>query len=351
MRLQVTNADPLALTADAVAVQYPQRLHGLVDRVVRAFLVAKRPILLPQPGAARLLDTVPGVVPARVLILGVAQWQKYDYGDLRAFSYTAISRLSAVTGVAHVVLPTYGPPGYRLDDAKAFEVEIAGVLDAMRSTAADALTRITVAERDTDRAARLSMLLPDLLTRLNQTEESDASGQTILTKQLDEPAAHDDDFDATTPRLFLCYRRDDASDSAGRLVDKLVDAYGSDRVFMDIDSVPLGIDFVEHVSEQISRCAVVIVMIGKQWLKIKDKRRRRRLDNEDDLVRAEIRAALQQKVPVIPVVVQDADMPSAEELPEDIRPLARRNGIYLRPEQWRAGVARLLKELDKVMKP
>ena len=68
---------------------------------------------------------------------------------------------------------------------------------------------------------------------------------------------------------------------------------------MDIDSVPLGIDFVEHVSEQISRCAVVIVMIGKQWLKDdKDKRRRRRLDNEDDLVRAEIRAALQQKFPL-----------------------------------------------------
>ena len=102
-------------------------------RVVKAFLVAKRPILLPQPGAARLPRHGAGVVPARVLILGVPQWQKYDYGDLRAFSYRAISRLSAVTGVAHVVLPAYGPPGYRLDDAKAFEVEIAGVLDAMRS--------------------------------------------------------------------------------------------------------------------------------------------------------------------------------------------------------------------------
>jgi hypothetical protein len=129
-----------------------------------------------------------------------------------------------------------------------------------------------------------------------------------------------------------------------------VDAYGADHVFMDIDSVPLGIDFVDHVSEQIARCSVVIVMVGKDWLRIKDKHRRRRLDDETDLVRSEIRAALQQKIPVIPVIVRNAEMPSADELPEDIRLLARRNGIHLRPEQWRDGVDRLLKALDRVMK-
>jgi small GTP-binding protein len=149
--------------------------------------------------------------------------------------------------------------------------------------------------------------------------------------------------------IFLCYRREDTEDAAGRLYDRLVDAYGSDRLFMDIDSVPLGIDFVDHVAEQISRCSAVIVMMGKQWLTIKDKRRRRRLDNQDDLVRAEVRAALQRKIPVIPVVVQGASMPVAEELPEDIRLLARRNGILLRSEQWKEGVDRLMKELDKLL--
>ena len=87
---------------------------------------------------------------------------------------------------------------------------------------------------------------------------------------------------------------------------------------MDIDSVPLGIDFVDHVTQQISLCSAVIVMIGKQWLTIKDKKRRRRLDNE----------------------------PHPDDLPNDIRPLARRNGIQLRPDQWREGVERLLRELD-----
>ena len=120
---------------------------------------------------------------------------------------------------------------------------------------------------------------------------------------------------------------------------------------MDIDSVPLGIDFVEHVTEQIGKCNAVIVMIGKQWQAIKDKKRRRRLENEDDLVRAEIRAALQQKIPVIPVTVQNAAMPQAEDLPDDIRLLARRNGIDLSATRWRTDVERLIKELDRVMKP
>jgi hypothetical protein len=154
---------------------------------------------------------------------------------------------------------------------------------------------------------------------------------------------------AATKTLFLCYRREDTQDAAGRLHDRLADAFGFERVFMDIDIVPLGIDFVDHVAEQISRCSVVIVMMGKQWLSIKDKKRRRRLDNSDDLVRVEIATALKQRIPVIPVVVQNASMPVADDLPEDIRPLARRNGIQLRPEQWKDGVERLLKELDKVM--
>ena len=151
--------------------------------------------------------------------------------------------------------------------------------------------------------------------------------------------------------LFLCYRREDTQDIAGRLHDRLVAKYGPECVFMDIDSVPLGIDFVEHVAEQIRKCSAVIVMIGKQWQTIKDKKRRRRLDIEDDLVRAEIRAALQQNIPVIPVTVQNAAMPQGETLPDDIRLLARRNGIELSATRWRTDVERLIRELDRVMKP
>ncbi len=150
--------------------------------------------------------------------------------------------------------------------------------------------------------------------------------------------------------IFICYRREDSQDATGRLYDRLLDAYGPESVFMDIDSVPLGIDFVQHVTERISECKAVIVVIGKQWLKVTDKRGQRRLDNDDDLVRAEVAAALQQEVPVIPVLVQDAEIPAAEELPENIRPLARRHGMSLSAVRWRSDVNRLLKELDRVMK-
>jgi hypothetical protein len=150
--------------------------------------------------------------------------------------------------------------------------------------------------------------------------------------------------------VFICYRREDSEHAAGRLHDRLVNAYGHDRVFRDIDSVPLGIDFVDHVSEQIARCTAVLVVIGKQWLKARDKSRRRRLDNENDLVRAEVAAALQQKVPVIPVLVDNAKMPTAEELPDNIRGLARRNGTPLSSSGWSTDVERLINALDRVMK-
>ena len=112
---------------------------------------------------------------------------------------------------------------------------------------------------------------------------------------------------------------------------------------MDIDSVPLGVDFVEHVADQIAKCSAVIVMIGRQWLTVTDKRDRRRLDLDNDLVRVEIMSALQRNIPVNPVLVQDAELPSAEDLPDDLKALARRNGIDLTGAAWKAGTARLVR--------
>jgi hypothetical protein len=199
----------------------------------------------------------------------------------------------------------------------------------------------TPARRRSDQSYRLSAVL----------RPAEGPSQPRTPPIAPDALTHSDNLprsDAPHP-LFLCYRRSDADDAAGRLYDRLVGAFGVDRVFMDIDSVPLGIDFVDHVTEQIGQCNAVIVMIGKHWLTVKDKKRRRRLDNEDDLVRAEIRAALQQRIPVIPVLVQNAEMPHPDDLPNDIRLLIRRNGIALRHDQWREGVARLLKELDPIM--
>ena len=147
--------------------------------------------------------------------------------------------------------------------------------------------------------------------------------------------------------LFVCYRREDTADAAGRLHDTLSGAYGSEQVFMDIDNIPLGVNFVTHINQQLQGCAAVLVMIGRSWTLITDAEGKRRLDDPEDHVRVEVATALKQGVPVIPILVQNASMPRAPDLPEDIRDLAFYNGMKLAPEFWRAGVQKLIKELNR----
>jgi hypothetical protein len=150
--------------------------------------------------------------------------------------------------------------------------------------------------------------------------------------------------------IFICYRRDDTQDAVDRLHERLVQTYGRDRVFIDIDSVPLGVNFVSFIEEQLQRCAVVLVMIGKNWVKLTNELGERRLNDPADHVRLEIAAALSQGVPVIPLLVQDAQMPRAKDLPEDIRQFAFQNGMALPRQFWVESVERLLKELKTVIK-
>ena len=82
-------------------------------------------------------------------------------------------------------------------------------------------------------------------------------------------------------------RRQDAEDAAGRLHEKLVSVYGSERVFMDIDNVPLGVNFVTHIKERLQDCAAVLVIVGRSWTTITDPEGSRRLDNPADHVRVD----------------------------------------------------------------
>jgi hypothetical protein len=128
-----------------------------------------------------------------------------------------------------------------------------------------------------------------------------------------------------------------------------VNAHGKDTVFMDVDDVPYGVDFVDHIENVLGSCAVMVVMIGPSWTTITDKKGRRKLDQPDDLVRGEIAAALKRKIPVIPVLVEDASMPDAEDVPDDIRGLTRRNFIELTHRRWEADVQQVLRAVEKLM--
>lgn len=149
--------------------------------------------------------------------------------------------------------------------------------------------------------------------------------------------------------VFISYRREDAAASAGRLFDHLSGRFGRAAVFMDVDAMEPGVDFVEVLGDKVASCDALIAVIGPGWLEARGEDGGRRLDNEDDFVRIEIAAALSRNVRVIPLLVDGARMPKADDLPEDLKPLARRNAAELSHARFSDDVDRLAGVLGKVI--
>src|SRR5215475_2577042 len=131
-------------------------------------------------------------------------------------------------------------------------------------------------------------------------------------------------------KIFINYRRDDSIGMAGRLHDRLAQTFGPENIFMDVDNIPVGEDFVAYLNSQVAACNVVLAVIGRTWLKARDKKGQRRLDQPDDWVAIELAAALMRKIRVIPILVDGARMPRESELPEPLRALARRQAAEVR---------------------
>ena len=149
--------------------------------------------------------------------------------------------------------------------------------------------------------------------------------------------------------VFICYRREDSIAYAGRLHDRLAVQFGKNRVFMDVDTIQPGEDFVEVVERRIGASAALIAIIGKGWLESKDDRGNRRLDDPDDYVRREIAAALTGNIRVIPALVGGARMPRATDLPADIAALSRRNAIEISDTSFNPSVAKLAEALKSAI--
>jgi len=149
--------------------------------------------------------------------------------------------------------------------------------------------------------------------------------------------------------IFISYRRDDSEGQAGRLFEKLSDRFGRDKVFLDVVGIGTGIDFRVEIDRKVSSCDLLIAVIGKNWLLSKDKNGKRRVDSPSDFVRLEIAAALKRDIPVVPVFVQGATMPSEEDLPENLRPLVYRNGIELTHAKWDSDVELLVQAIKRAL--
>jgi hypothetical protein len=149
------------------------------------------------------------------------------------------------------------------------------------------------------------------------------------------------------PTIFVSYRRSDSQDVTGRIYHRLVGKFTPNHVYKDVDSIPFGVSFPAHIRQLLNRANIVLVVIGPNWLNAKDEEGRRRLDDPNDFVRLEVEAALKADMPVIPVLVSSARMPSAKELPASLRQLASRNAVPIRPDpDFNRDIDRLFTGID-----
>jgi hypothetical protein len=153
-------------------------------------------------------------------------------------------------------------------------------------------------------------------------------------------------------RIFISYRRSDSAYVASVLKDKLEERFGRNSVFLDVDTIPFGVDFREYITDGVTQSDVMLVIIGENWLKAKTEGGIRRLDNPDDFVRFEIETALKRKIPVIPVLIDKAEMPKENELPSTLNSLVFRNALEIRPgRDFRNHIDNLLQGLESLFSP
>ena len=151
------------------------------------------------------------------------------------------------------------------------------------------------------------------------------------------------------PRIFISYRRDDAAGEAGRLADHMNRRFGRGQVFLDIDTIDPGTDFVKVLQSSLRETAAVLVVIGRQWASVADGAGTRRLDDAKDFVRLEVEESLGRDIPVVPVLVQGATMPKAGDLPPSMASLTTRQAVTLDHAEFHDDANRLCDHLEKML--
>ncbi len=157
-------------------------------------------------------------------------------------------------------------------------------------------------------------------------------------------------------RIFISYRRQDSALMTGRIYDRLENIFGGNRVFRDIDDISAGEDFRAKLAKEIDQSDILLIIIGPKWENITDSNGNRRLNDPNDFVRLEVEAGLKRtdKI-VIPVLVENAQMPNSATLPESLRELCYRNAINVRQDpDFNHDMQKLvgeIKGIDKATRP
>ena len=150
------------------------------------------------------------------------------------------------------------------------------------------------------------------------------------------------------PKIFISYRRADSKIITGRIYDHLARAFGKNNIFKDVDNIPPGQDFRGVLREATARCDIMLVIIGSDWLTIRDSNGNFRLQDPEDFVRLEVETGLQRKnVTVIPVLVKNAKPPSAKDLPDTLKQLAYNNAFTIQDDpNFTGDMQRLISKID-----
>jgi uncharacterized membrane protein YhaH (DUF805 family) len=152
-----------------------------------------------------------------------------------------------------------------------------------------------------------------------------------------------------TGRIFINYRRGDDQAAAGRLYDRLLQHFDREQLFMDVDAIEPGVDFVKSLDEQVAACIAFIAVIGPRWLNARNHDGSPRLDNPTDYVRVEIESALKRDIRVIPVLVDGASMPQPSDLPPSLQALARRNAVEIAHHRFAADCDDLARRIKRAL--
>lgn len=148
--------------------------------------------------------------------------------------------------------------------------------------------------------------------------------------------------------IFINYRRNDSAGYAHALYGRLCEEFANHEIFMDVDIIEPGEDFILKIEIAVSECDIFIALIGKIWLTAEDQVGRK-LDNPNDFVRLEIKAALERNIQIIPVLVDGASPLNIKDLPSDLAPLARLQALELSSTRFDTDLQRLTKLIRKVL--
>jgi len=148
--------------------------------------------------------------------------------------------------------------------------------------------------------------------------------------------------------IFINYRREDTGYAVDRIYDWLRRAFGEEVLFRDIAQIGAGADFEAAIDRALAESSVILTVIGREWLNLKEDGGGRRIDAKSDYVRYEIEAALRKNMNVMPLLLDGVSIPRARDLPKSIRTLAKRNHFMLRPDpEFADNMNRLILELSK----